>query len=133
VFEIGLGLGRTFNHLRHYLPERDIVVFDRVNTAYPDCMPDEGQLILGEFAETLPAAANRFAGRVILVHSDIGSFDRESNRSVASLVGSAIGTALAPGAIVLSDLPLEIDGCTALRMPEGVTEDHYYLYRRRNS
>ncbi len=129
VFEIGLGLGRTFNHMRHHLADREIYAFERIVNAYPDCMPEKEYLILGELDETLPAAAKRFAGRVVLGHSDVGSFDRVSNRAVAELISRALPGALAPRAIVLSDLPLDMPGCQALPLPNGVREDRYYLYR----
>src|SRR5262245_28545555 len=74
VFELGLGHGRTFHHLRQYLPQREIYVFDRSVDSYPDCTPDMQHMITGELATTLPEAARRFAGQVILAHSDVGSF-----------------------------------------------------------
>ena len=36
---------------------------------------------------------------------------------------------LAPGAIVLSDLPLELSGTRALPLPAGAREGRYFLYR----
>lgn len=129
VFEIGLGLGRTFNHMRHHLGEREIYAFERVINAYPDCMPDDEHLILGEIEETLPAASARFAGQVLLGHSDVGSFDKDNNRMMAGLISKHLPPALAPGAIVMSDLPLAMPGCTALALPPGAREDRYYLYR----
>ena len=129
VFEIGLGLGRTFNHMRHHMPDRDIYAFERKINAYPDCMPADDRLIIGEIEETLPAAAQRFAGKVVLGHSDIGSFDKENNKLMAELISQHLQNALAPGAIIMSDLPLEISGCHALPLPAGAREDRYYLYQ----
>ncbi|MCH8923260.1 MAG: hypothetical protein IIA67_08960, partial [Planctomycetes bacterium] len=40
VFELGLGNGRTYDHLRAALPEREIFVFEREVAAHPDCIPD---------------------------------------------------------------------------------------------
>jgi hypothetical protein len=129
IFEIGLGLGRTFHHLRHHLPDRRIVVFERQIQSYPDCTPDPDQLVLGDLAETLPAAAVRFQGQVILAHSDVGTFDPEHNAAMARLVGAHLPPALAPGALVLSDLPLELAGAQALDLPDGARPGRYYLYR----
>jgi hypothetical protein len=36
----------------------------------------------------------------------------------------------APGAIILSDLPLEIMETSSLPSPEGVREGRYFVYRR---
>ncbi|MFI5017069.1 MAG: class I SAM-dependent methyltransferase, partial [Dongiales bacterium] len=64
VLEFGLGNGRSYDHLREHLPNRDIFVFDRHVAAHPDCIPPADRMILGDFKETAPAAAQRFAGQV---------------------------------------------------------------------
>jgi hypothetical protein len=129
VFEIGLGLGRTFHHLRHHLPDRRIVVFERQLQSYPDCTPDRDQLVLGDLAETLPAAVHQFEGQVILAHSDVGTFEADHNAAMAKLISAHLPPALAPGAIVMSDLPLELEGAQALDLPDGARPGRYYLYR----
>ncbi len=130
VFELGLGLGRTFSHLRAHLPKREIYVFERQVHSYPDCTPEDHQLVIGDLAETLPAAAARHAGKVVLVNSDVGSFDKEQNKVMAAIVSAGIAPALAPGGFVLSDLPLSVAGCKALALPPGAHEDRFYLYRK---
>jgi S-adenosyl-L-methionine methyltransferase len=129
VFEIGLGLGRTFDHLRRYMPEREIYVFDRQLKSYPECTPRDDQIITGELSETLPLAASRFAGRVILAHSDIGSFSAAHNSSVPHIVSANLTQALADGAFILSDLPLNVPNTIQLPLPPGAREDRYYLYQ----
>jgi len=129
VFELGLGLGRTFHHLRHHLPDRRIVVFERQVQSYPDCTPDADQLVLGDLGETLPAAARQFEGQVILAHTDVGTFEPEHNAAMARLVGAHLPRALAPGALVMSDLPLQLAGAQALDLPDGARPGRYYLYR----
>ena len=62
VLEFGLGNGRSYDHLREHLPNRDIYVFDRHVAAHPDCIPPADRMILGDFKETAPEAAKRFAG-----------------------------------------------------------------------
>ena len=70
VIELGLGNGRTYDHLRERLPGRRIIAFDRVNQANRKSMPPEGDLIIGEIHET----ARPFVGiNAALVHADIGS------------------------------------------------------------
>ena len=59
VLELGLGNGRTYDHLRSILPDREIFVFERKVAAHPDCIPDDAHLISGDLAETLPRAAER--------------------------------------------------------------------------
>lgn len=128
VFELGLGLGRTYHHLRHHLPDREIFAFDRVVNSYPDCTPDAQHLVLGELAATLPEMAGRHPGKVALAHSDVGSFDAGHNAAMSRLVSQHLPPALAPGAIVLSDLPLEMAETERLPLPPGAREDRYYLY-----
>ncbi|MEA3291604.1 MAG: class I SAM-dependent methyltransferase, partial [Pseudomonadota bacterium] len=73
VLEIGLGNGRTYDHLRSRLPGREIYVFDRQAAPHPFCLPEEQYLVLGDLYATLPEFLGRRAGQVVLVHCDIGS------------------------------------------------------------
>jgi hypothetical protein len=130
VFELGLGKGRTFDHLRRHLPDRQIWVFEREVDAIPDCVPDPAFLIEGDIAATLPVAARRFKGRVVLAHSDVGSFDHERNIAMAKVVSAELPPALAPGAIVLSDLPLALADAEQLSLPAGARQDRYFIYRQ---
>ena len=129
VFEMGLGHGRTYDHLRTYLPDRDIYVFDREVDCFDDCIPPDDRLILGDIAETLAAAATRFGGQVVLAHSDLGSYDEPHNVAMTAKLNRRLPAVLAPGAIVLSDLPLELSGTRALPLPAGVRDGRYFLYR----
>jgi len=132
IFELGLGLGRSFNHMRHKLGERskDILVFEREVRCYPDCQPDDEQLVIGDLDKTLPAAARQHAGTVVLAHSDVGSMDKDHNAKMSALVSKNLGPALADGAIVMSDLPLDISGCTPHPLPAEARTDRYYLYTK---
>ncbi|WP_119392902.1 class I SAM-dependent methyltransferase [Taklimakanibacter lacteus] len=129
VFELGLGHGRTFDHLRRHLPDRDIFVFDREIDCFADCTPDETHLILGKLSDTLPQARHRFAGQVVLVNSDVGTYDEAYNAEVAALVSQNLPALLAPGAIVLSDLPLNLPEAWRLPLPAAVRSERYYMYR----
>ena len=51
------------------------------------------------------------------------------NRAVSAKVSRALPAVLAPSAIVISDLPLELDGAAALALPGGAREARYFLYR----
>ena len=63
VLELGLGNGRTYDHLRARLAGRDIFVFERAPAAHPDSMPPADRLILGNILETLaPCSAARPGG-----------------------------------------------------------------------
>ena len=62
VAELGLGHGRTFDHLRRHLPGREIYVFDHADNAYADCKPDAAYFIAGDVADTYPIFAQQHAG-----------------------------------------------------------------------
>jgi hypothetical protein len=129
VFELGLGHGRTYDHLRKNMPGREIFVFERKIDSYPDCTPPESHMILGEIGETLPKAAERFKGRVVLAHSDVGSFAAEHNAMMSEIVSGNLAPALAKDALILSDLPLTVSSTERLPLPSGAKEDRYYIYR----
>ena len=129
VFEMGLGHGRTYDHLRSNLPDREIYVFDREVDSYEDCTPPGDHMMLGEITETLTAAASRFGAQVVLAHADMGSHDSAHNIEMSAKLSRHLPPVLAPGAIVLSDLPLELAGTRALPLPSGAREGRYFLYR----
>lgn len=131
VFELGLGHGRTYDHLRTHLPERDIYVFDREVDCYEDCTPPADRMMLGNIDETLERAAGRFANAAVLVHSDMGSYTEAHNSAMSALLSRMLPAVLAPGAIVVSDLPLTMTGVNALPLPPGAQEGRYFLYRAR--
>ena len=130
AFELGLGNGRTYDHLRERLDGREIFVFERQLAAHPDCIPDADHLFLGDIRETLPAALARFERRVALVHSDIGTGDAESNAAIASFLSGYLSKFLRPGGVIMADQPMTLDGATALALPEGVKPGRYFIYRR---
>jgi hypothetical protein len=134
VLELGLGNGRTYDHLRQILPERAIYVFDRQLAAHPDCRPDADHLFLGEMAETLPQAAMELSARAALVHLDIGSGDVSETKQNISGVEPPLLALLAEGGVVVSDQPLPglaaADRIAALALPPDVPDGRYFLYRR---
>jgi len=129
VFELGLGNGRTYDHLRTLLPERDIFVFDRQIAAHPDCIPDAAHMILGDFPDTLPGALERIGVQAALIHADVGSGDAASNEAIATFLSGVLPGLLAPDGIILSDQPLTPDGCIPYPLPTCVTGDRYFMFR----
>jgi len=130
VLELGLGNGRTYDHLRELLPNRDIYVCERQVAAHPDCVPPPDRLLLGDMRETLPAAASRLAGRVALAHLDPASGDRAASRALAAELAPLIVPLLGPGAILVSEPAISAEALIPLPLPEGVASGRYHLYRR---
>lgn len=129
VLELGLGNGRTYDHLRALFPDREIFVFDRRVAAHPDCVPDADHMILGEITATLPAAAARIGAPAALAHCDIGTGDGAANARLAAAVGPALSGLMAEGAVVLSDQEHRVRGWTPLAPPPGVGPGRYFVSR----
>jgi hypothetical protein len=129
VLELGLGNGRTFDHLRERLPGRAIFVFERHVAAHPDSIPADGQIILGDLLETLPQSRSRFAATVALAHMDLATGDVAQSLRLAASVAPLLAPLMRPGAIVVSEPALAVPGWTAVALPEGVAEGRYHLYR----
>jgi hypothetical protein len=131
VIELGLGNGRTYDHLRNRLPDRDIYVFERSIAAHPGCLPPDGKLIIGDVFDTLPVFASRFgAGSSILIHADLGTGDQAENEKLAARLSPMIMPLLAPGGLMLADRPFDLPACTDVSTQAGVEEGRYFAYRR---
>lgn len=129
VLELGLGNGRTFDHLRALLPQREIFVFDRQVAAHPDCVPDGGHLILGDLRETLPSALARIGAPAALAHCDLGSGIEADDAALAQFLGPALARLMARGGIVLSDQELELAGSARVSPPAGIDPGRYFILR----
>lgn len=131
ILEFGLGIGRSYDHLRKHLPERDIYVFDRVVVARKDCIPPLGRLIVGDFEETVPAAARRFAGQAALVHADVGGHDSAESRALALDLVPYWTRMLRRGGLLLCDQPLGDPALEPLPLPADAP-GHYHIARKRD-
>ena len=128
VLELGLGNGRTYDHLRENLPERRIIAFDRALVAHASSIPPPGDLVLGEIRET----ARTFAGvGGALVHADIETGYRTIDEETAAWLADLMPALLTPGGIAASGLALENPALERLDVPADVPADRYFLYRRR--
>ena len=128
AIELGLGNGRSYDHLRERLAgSRTIHALDRQLAAHPDCNPAE--LILGEFRDTLPALARRIGRTVALVHADTGSGDEAASRAQAVELAALLEPLLVAGAVVVSDQDMS-PPWEALPLPAGVAPGRYFIWRR---
>jgi hypothetical protein len=131
VLELGLGNGRSYDHLRAILPGREIFVFDREVASHPDCRPDPAHLFQGELSETLPDALHRLPGKAALAHCDLGTWNAEANARLARWLAGALPPLLVEGAFVASDQPLTTAVLAPVPLPPGIDPDRYFLYRHR--
>jgi S-adenosyl-L-methionine methyltransferase len=129
VLELGLGNGRTYDHLREILPGRDIFVFERRVAAHPDCIPPEDRLLLGDLRETLAAARPHFAQRAVLAHMDVATGDVAASLALARELAPLLAPLMQSGGIAVSEPALDVPGWTSLPVPAGVAPGRYHLYR----
>ena len=127
IFELGLGNGRTYDHLRERLPGRRIIAFDRALGAHPSSVPPEGDLVIGEIKDT----AARFAGiGAALVHADIGTGIEELDQKTQQWLPGLAASLLRPGGIAVCGLPLDHAGLRPLPLCDGVPAERYFIYRK---
>ena len=131
VLELGLGNGRTYDHLRSRLPERKIFVFERKVAAHPECIPGDDYLFEGDVKLTLPNASDRIGELAALAHCDIGSGHRELAAQLAAFIGPALTPLLTPGAIVAADQPFLVPELQPVDLPKDVAPGRYHLYRKK--
>lgn len=103
VFEIGLGKARTYDHLRHLLPDRRIYAFDRSVHCPPTAVPPDEFLVLGDFSQTLSDARDQFEGQVALAHCDTGSEDLARDAAQAAWLADLVEPLVCRGGVILSD------------------------------
>jgi hypothetical protein len=130
VLDLGLGNGRTYDHLRELFPHRKIYVCERHVAAHPDCIPPSEFLLLGDMLETLPAAGTRLAGRVALAHLDPATGDVMASRALAAELAPLIVPLLCLNGVLVSEPALAVDGLSPLELPNGVAAGRYNLYSR---
>ncbi|GLS33199.1 S-adenosyl-L-methionine methyltransferase [Mesorhizobium albiziae] len=128
VIELGLGNGRTFDHLRERLPGRRIIAFDRALAAHGTSTPDPEDLVIGEIRETAPAMAGIDAA---LVHADIGTGYADKDAATLTWLPELTARLLRSGGIAVSGLPLEHSELAPQPLPASVSQDRYFLYRRK--
>jgi hypothetical protein len=129
VIELGLGNGRTFDHLRTLFPARALFAFDRRNAADPASAPPPERLILGEFSETLPSALKLLGAPAAFAHLDFGSGRPAHDAGVARALWPLLEPLLAKGALVASDQAVPAPHWLAVALPPGVKAERYFLYR----
>ena len=110
ILEVGLGKGRTYDHLRRLMPARTILAFDRVLHAPARATPPTANLILGDFADTLPATAARLGRVAAFAHADFGSPDRDHDARQALWLGPLLQKLVRQGGIVVTDRELVVEG-----------------------
>jgi trans-aconitate methyltransferase len=127
VVDLGLGAGRTFDHLVALFPERPVFAFDSFIQAALPVLPAPERLVIGDIRETLPLALPRLGAPAALVHNDLGSADPVTNAAVAAWLAPAILAVARPDAIVVSSFPLPFPRARLLPLPAEVPPHRYAM------
>ncbi|APE44533.1 hypothetical protein BOO69_14750 [Sulfitobacter alexandrii] len=128
VFELGLGNGRTYHHMRETMGTRPIFVFERAVAAHPDSTPPDDMLILGDVRTTLPRALKRFGPTVALIHADLGGHNLEKNDAFARLVSPLIEPLLATGGLMVSSDRMYFDRLKEQPLPADAVPGRCFIY-----
>ncbi|CUH88935.1 S-adenosyl-L-methionine methyltransferase [Phaeobacter sp. CECT 5382] len=126
VLDMGLGNGRTYDHLREILPDRRVWVIDRVLQCHPSCVPPEADFLQGEAVPML----NRLSAeghKIALAHYDFGYGVKDKDVAEAAAMSPVIASVMAEGGVVVSGQPLV--GFEELKGPDGIPEGRYMFYR----
>lgn len=130
ILELGLGSGRTFDHLRTRFPQREIYVFDNRLDAHPSCVPEHSHLFLGDVRKTLQQAVDRWSNSAALIHADLGSHDASQNSELANAISPMLGKLLNDGGLLLTNrAEMAAPHWRCLALPEGVQPNHVYMFR----
>ncbi|NIR32318.1 MAG: hypothetical protein GWN84_24060 [Gammaproteobacteria bacterium] len=128
VLELGLGKGRTYDHLRHRLPGREIFAFDRHLHAALNCVPSAEHLVLGELFTTLQTAPDTVGAPAALVHADIGTVNPEADARAVAALAPLIDALVCTDAVIVSDREMTVRRWRALPLPDEATWP-YFMYR----
>ncbi|CUH75846.1 S-adenosyl-L-methionine methyltransferase [Tritonibacter multivorans] len=126
ALDMGLGNGRTYDHLRELLPQRRIWVIDRQLQCHPSCVPPEQDFLQGE-AEDMLNRLSDMNRPVVMAHYDFGFGVKEKDVAEAARLSPMIAQVMAPGGVIVSGQPLV--GFQDLDGPAGIPEGRYFFYR----
>lgn len=130
VLELGLGNGRTYDHLRELCPDREIYVCERQIAAHPDCVPPAEFLLLGDMRETLRTAQPVLGGRIALGHFDAATGDGAASRALADEITGLIVPLLCAGGVLVSEPAIFDERLAGLDLPVEIGLGRYHVYRR---
>ncbi|MFK3666829.1 class I SAM-dependent methyltransferase [Ochrobactrum teleogrylli] len=128
IMELGLGNGRTYDHIRELFPDRRIIAFDRVARSFESSTPQSDNLVVGEIKDTI---GDYLGVEAALVHADIGTGHENLDALTLTWLPDAVASLLKRGGIAACGLPLEHPELTPMPLPQSVAANRYFLYRRR--
>lgn len=125
VLDLGLGNGRTYDHLREILPTRRIWVMDRALQCHPDSTPPPEDFLQGEAEPMLEKLAAQ-GPSIILAHYDFGRGIKTEDVAEAARLSPLIAQVMRPGGFLISGQPLV--GFEQIAGPDIIAPDRYLFY-----
>ena len=126
ILELGLGNGRTYDHLREVLPGRRIWVVDRVLQPHPSCVPPEDCFLKGEADDMLAKLAARDP-QIALAHYDFGFGVKDKDVAEGKRLSPLIAAVMRHGGLIVSQQPLV--GFEKIIGPDTIDPERYLFYR----
>ena len=126
VLEMGLGNGRTYDHLRQEMPDRRIWVIDRVLKPHPSCIPPAETFLEGE-AEPMLKRLRAEGRKMVLAHYDFGYGIKEKDVAEGAALSPHIAAVMSPGGLILSQQPLT--GFRQIAGPNTIDPERYLFYQ----
>jgi S-adenosyl-L-methionine methyltransferase len=126
ALDLGLGNGRTYDHMREVMPDRRIWVIDRVLQCHPSCTPPDADFLMGEAEPMLQRLVDNNA-RIIMAHYDFGFGIKEKDVAEAARLSPLIASIMLPGGMIVSGQPLV--GMEQIKGPDSIAPDRYLFYR----
>ena len=126
ILEMGLGNGRTYDHLREYA-QRRIWVIDRVLQCHPSCVPPAADFMQGEADDMLGVLAKNET-KMALAHYDFGFGVKEKDVEEGARLSPLIAAVMVSGGLVVSQQPLV--GFTQIWGPDSIDRERYLFYRK---
>ena len=129
LLEVGLGKARTYDHLRHLHPSREIYAFDMDLHCPPELAPPPGHLFIGDFRETLLQARRRLGRDAAMAHADFGTVPgSERDRALAAQLPPLLDALVRPRGLVISDRAMAHPSWTQHPSPEEAAGFDYFIY-----
>lgn len=122
---LGLGDGAALDHLHEIARKRGVVLFDKDPIADGKA-PPAAERIEGDPRETLPRHWERLKRSAALA---LINFPITDETRLAAEVAPLVAPMLRPGAIVVSEIAVELPGWERLPPPDGVRDGRHHLYR----
>jgi len=122
---LGLGDGAALDHLCEIARKRDVILFDKGPIA-DGTVPSIAERVEGDPRETLPRHWERLKRSAALA---LINFPITDEARLAAEVAPLVAPMLRPGAVVVSEIAIELPGWERLPPPEGVREGRHHLYR----